>query len=106
LIHKDAEKRAMILAQNKLQPQEEIDENGYCGRLPIRSRCQLLSGWAIDTPTAPRRVLRILLITSHFERGMRGPLASRVCGAAEFVALTATASMKSAGRRPFARSTY
>src|SRR5215510_14588871 len=24
----------MILAQNELQPQEEIDENGNCGRLP------------------------------------------------------------------------
>jgi hypothetical protein len=35
LIHKDTKKRAMILAQNKLQPQEEIDENGNWGGSPI-----------------------------------------------------------------------
>jgi hypothetical protein len=34
LIQKGAQKRAMILAQNKLQPQEEIDENGDCDSLP------------------------------------------------------------------------
>jgi hypothetical protein len=28
----------VILAQNKLQPQEEIDENGNCGRLPTKER--------------------------------------------------------------------
>jgi hypothetical protein len=38
LIHKDAQKRATILAQNKLQPQEENDENGNCGRLPTTGR--------------------------------------------------------------------
>src|SRR5262245_44546714 len=34
LIHKEPQKRAMILAQNELRPQEEVDENGNRGRLP------------------------------------------------------------------------
>src|SRR5262245_61642401 len=38
LIHKEAKKRAMILAQNELQPQEEFDENGNRGILPITRR--------------------------------------------------------------------
>ena len=33
----------MILAQNKLQPQEEIDENGNCGGLPTTGRIYDLS---------------------------------------------------------------
>jgi hypothetical protein len=28
----------MILAQNELQPQEEVDKNGNCGRLPTTRR--------------------------------------------------------------------
>jgi hypothetical protein len=31
----------MILAQNKLQPQEEIDENGNYGGLPTTGRIYL-----------------------------------------------------------------
>jgi len=36
LIHREAKKQAVILSQNKLQPQEEVDENGNCGMIAIR----------------------------------------------------------------------
>src|SRR5262245_34497416 len=38
LIHREAKKQATILSQNKLQPQEEVDENGDCGRLLTTGR--------------------------------------------------------------------
>jgi len=32
----------MILAQNELQPQEEVDENGNCGRLPTTDKLSVV----------------------------------------------------------------
>jgi hypothetical protein len=40
----------MILAQNKLQPQEEIDENDFCGRLPVIGRIYFECPYAYDLP--------------------------------------------------------
>src|SRR5262245_1731654 len=40
----------MILAQNKLQPQEEIDENGNCGRLPTTGRIYSMMTFNMRSP--------------------------------------------------------